>query len=87
METFLNRMSSVYPSERLDWCSHHWHPPPLAGAGCAGGSAWDGPVGSVWVKDAPDHNFLAITSLGGEIQEGSKRDMEDNSTMFVRRRE
>lgn len=26
-------------------------------------TAWDGPVGSVWVKDASDHNFLARTSL------------------------
>lgn len=49
-------------------------------------AAWDGPVGSIWVKDASDHNFLAITSLRGEIQERSKRGMEDNSTtMFLRR--
>lgn len=49
-------------------------------------AAWDGPVGSIWVKDTSDHNFLAMTSLCGEIQEMSKRGMEDNSaTMFLRR--
>lgn len=49
---------------------------------------WDGPVGSVWVKDASDHNFLARTSLQGEIQDRSKRGMEGNSmTIFLRNAE